>query len=72
MVGSQDTQSVGQGLLEQGDGLLESVRSLVGGGEAAPCGQGVGVGGPQGLIEEVHGVGQGHGGLRVPELRRVP
>ena len=26
----------------------------------------------QGLIEEVHGVGQGQGGLRVPKLRRVP
>ena len=28
--------------------------------------------GSQGLVEEVHGVGQGHGGLRVPELCRVP
>ena len=27
--------------------------------------------GAQGLIEEVHGVGQGQGGLRSPELRRV-
>ena len=28
--------------------------------------------GAQGLIEEVHSVGQGHGGLRTPQLRRVP
>ena len=28
--------------------------------------------GSQGLVEEVHGVGQGQGGLRSPELRRVP
>ena len=72
VVGSQDALAVGQGPLEQEDGLLKSVRSLVGGGEAATCGQGVGVVRSQSFIEKVHGVGQGQGGLRVPELRRVP
>ena len=28
--------------------------------------------GSQGLVEEVHGVGQGQGGLGSPELCRVP
>ena len=71
VVGSQDTLTVGQGPLEQVDGLVESARSLVGGGEVVACGQGAGVVGSQGFGEEVHGVGQGQGGLRVSELRRV-
>ena len=68
VVGSQDALAVGQGPLEQGDGLFEPSRGQVGGGEVAPRGQGVGVVGSQGPGEEVHGVGQGQGGLRVPEL----
>ena len=71
VVGSQDAQAVGQGLLEQVDGLVESARGPVGGGEVVARGQGAGVVGAQGLIEEVHGVGQGQGGLRVSELCRV-
>ena len=72
VVVSQDAQAVGQGPLEQGDGIIDPARGQVGEGEADPREQGAGVVGPQGLIEEVHGVGQGHGGLRVPELHRVP
>ena len=68
MVGSQDALAVGQVPLEQGDGLFEPSRGQVGGGEVAPRDQGVGVVRPQGPGEEVHGVGQGQGGLRVPEL----
>ena len=72
VIGSQYTQTVLQNLLVQVDDLLESARGSVGVGEIVARGQGAGVVGPQGLIEEVHGVGQGHGGLRVPELRRMP
>ena len=72
VIGPQDVLVGGQNLLEQEDGLVESARGLVGNGEVAPRGQGAGVVGPQGLIEEVHGVGQGHGGLRTPQLRRMP
>ena len=72
VVGPQDALAIGQGPLVQADGLVDSARGQVGVGEVAPRGQGVGVVGAQGLIEEVHGVGQGQGGLRVPEPRRVP
>ena len=72
VVGPQDAQTVGQVLLVQIDGLLESARGPVSVGEVISRGQGGGVVGSQGLVEEVHGVGQGQGGLRVPELRRVP
>ena len=71
VVGSQDALTIGQGLLEQVDGLVESARGLVGVGEVVARGQGVGVVGSQGLIEEVHGVGQGQGGLRTPKPCRV-
>ena len=72
VVGPQDAFAVGQGLLEQVDGLVEPARGPVGEGEVVARGQGVGVVGSQSLGEEVHGVGQGQGGLRVPELRRMP
>ena len=43
MVGPQHAQDLGQVLLVQVDGLLEPARRLIGGGEVAPRGQGVGV-----------------------------
>ena len=72
VIDSQDALTVNQGLLEQVNGLVESARGLIGVGEVVARGQGAGVVGPQGPGEEAHGVGQGQGGLRVPELRRMP
>ena len=47
MVGAQDAQAVGEGLLVQGDGLVEAAGGLVGDGEVVAGGQGVGVVGAQ-------------------------
>ena len=49
MVGAQDAGAVVEGLLEQGDGLVESAGGLVGVGEVVACGEGVGVVGAQGV-----------------------
>ena len=43
MVGPQDSGLVREGLLEQGDGVLDPACCLVGVGEVVACGQGVGV-----------------------------
>ena len=63
MVGAQDAGAVFEGLLEQGDGLLEPARVLVGAGEVAACDEGVGVVGSQdagavfeGLLEQGDGL----------------
>ena len=71
VVGPQNTQDLGQVPLVQVDGLFEFARRLIGAGEVVARGQGARVVGSQGLGEEVHGVGQGQGGLWVPEFRRV-
>ena len=47
VVGSQDALAVIQAPLEQGNGLAESARGLVGVGEAVARGEGVGVVRPQ-------------------------
>ena len=47
MVGSQEAGAVFEGLLEEGDGLLEPAGCLVGAGEVAACDEGVGVVGSQ-------------------------
>ena len=47
MVGSQGAGTVLEGLLVQGDGLVEPAGRLVGAGEVVARGQGVGVVGPQ-------------------------
>ena len=43
VVGAEYALSVGEGLLVQGDGLIDPSRIAVGGGEIAAAGQGVGV-----------------------------
>ena len=55
MVGSQDVGASVEGLLEQGDGFVESARIPVGDGEVVARGQGVGVVGSQ----EAFGVFEG-------------
>ena len=47
MFGPQDTGAVFEDLLGQGDGLVEPAGVLVGAGEVAACGEGVGVVGAQ-------------------------
>ena len=63
MVGSEDPGSGFEGFLEEGDGVVESARSPVGGGEVVAAGEGVGVVGSEdpgsgfeGFFEEGDGV----------------
>ena len=55
MVGAQDAQAVGEGLLVQGDGLVEAAGRFVGVCEVVAGGQGVGVVGAQ----DAQAVGEG-------------
>jgi len=69
VVGSQGAGEVGEVLLEQGDGFVESARVLVGVGEVVACGQGVGVVGAEDADAVLEGLlVQGDG---LVELARV-
>ena len=72
MVGSQDASAVFEGLLVQGDGLVEPARCLVGAGEVVACGQGAGVIGAQGVARPCNRISKGKRQMWHPKVGRIP
>ena len=67
MVGAQDADGVLEGLLVQGDGLVEPAARPVGVGEVVAWGEDAGVVGAQGVAGLGHGVSESKGYLRHPK-----
>ena len=71
MVFAQDADTVGQDLLQQGDGLGKASRRLVCACEVGARGQGVGVIWAQQARKSVHGNVKGQSLVRKLEITRV-